>query len=927
MNSSRILLAIFISWVSASAGNPPLPSFFVENTGQAPADVKFVLRRTASEAYFSDRSVTLALLGGSLNMSFENSSGRSFLEGREKLSATANFFRGDDQESWRSNVPLYRQIAYRELWPGIDLVYSTSTESFKSEFRVASGGNPESIRWRYGPKARVKVEPDGSLLIESGGQSVRERAPVVYQEAVDGRIAVDGSYEIAPDGSVGFHLGEYDANSELVIDPVIVFTSYLGGSHQDVANAVAADAFGNIVAVGYTTSSNFPATAASLQPQGGLTTNAFVAKFGGNGSHLIFCTFLGGNIYDVANAVTIDAAGDIYVAGVTASHNFPTTSAVQPLLRGGKDAFVAKLTPSGSKLVYSTYLGGSNDDYANAIAVDSYGQAYIGGATFSTDFPVVGVQSSTNQGGEDGFVAKLTPAGTAIEYSVYLGGSAADYVSAIAVNPAGNAFVAGSTYSTNFPSVRAVQPASGGNQDAFVAELTPSANGLLFSTYLGGSNGYGGPEYAQAIALDASGNIFVAGTTSSLNFPVTSNALQATYLGGADPHGFLAKYSAGGLTLSYSSFVEGSLGDQINAIAVDPFGYVTVAGQTSSSDFPNVRGVQKQLNGVSDAFVTKFRFAGSSCTLISSSFLGGSGGDAALGVALNLTGDALIVGSTTSTDLAITVPQGATRAAQTTNPGAINALVGKIANPFFPAAYSQSTSGPMIELDTAHDGLYDGSSFTGQSLNYGIAGDVVILGDWNQSGTVKVGIFRNGLWILDWNGNGVLDSGDRQFTFGQPGDVPVVGDWNGTGAIKAGLFRQGTWILDQSGLIAGTATGLPNITATYGSAGDIPVVGDWTGSGTTKIGLFRDGFWILDANGDFVLNGSDPYYVFGQAGDFPLTGDWDGSGTSHPAIVRNGHWYLNYQWNNEVGLLGSAGTELTFTFGANGWTPLIGKVY
>ncbi len=188
-------------------------------------------------------------------------------------------------------------------------------------------------------------------------------------------------------------------------------------------------------------------------------------------------------------------------------------------------------------------------------------------------------------------------------------------------------------------------------------------------------------------------------------------------------------------------------------------------------------------------------------------------------------------------------------------------------------------------------------------------------------------MFRNGLWILDSNGNGVLDGTDRQFTFGQAGDIPVVGDWNGTGTLKAGLFRNGTWILDLSGLVSGQATGLSNVVATYGAPGDMPVVGDWTGTGTSKIGVFRNGFWILDANGDYVMNGSDPFYVFGQAGDVPLTGDWDGSGISHPGIVRKNRWYLNYQWNNETGPLGSAGTELTFTFGAGGSVPLVGKIY
>jgi hypothetical protein len=928
MKRGLILLTLALSGpVAGLAKTPQFPAFFVENHGQAPDGVQFVMRRPSGTAFFSKSSVTIALPQSSLEMHFVRCSPLAVIEGEEKLAGEANFFEGSDPGKWRSQVPLFQELVYRELWPGIDAVYSTSTAAFKSEFRVRKGADPGVIRWSYGPDAQVEIERDGALRVKAGGQIVREGAPYIYQEIGGTRREVKGRYSLAAGGSVSFRLGAYDAGRELVIDPLIVFTSLLGGSSQDQASAVAADADGNLVVAGWTSSTNFPVTAAARQTQFGGSVDAFVAKFGGNGSYLIFCTFLGGNGDDRAMGLALDSSGNIYLTGHTASANFPVASAVQKTLSGTEDAFVMKLNPAGAKILYSTYLGGSGVDAGNAIALDSYGDAYVGGDTSSTNFPVVGGVTTANQGGQDGFIAKLTAAGTAIVYSTYLGGAAADHIAGIAVNPAGNAYVTGSTFSTNFPVSQAAQPNSGGNQDAFVTELLPAGNGFVFSTYLGGSSGYAGlPEEGQAIAVDTAGNIYVAGTTSSLNFPVTGNAVQAAFAGG-NLDAFLTQYTPGGQKVNYSSYLGGSGLDLVNAIAVDAFGYVTVAGDTSSSDFPNVRGVQKQFNGNYDAFITKFLFSGTTCTLINSNYLGGSGSDTATGVALDRNGNALIAGFTGSYDLATSAPFPATKAFQTSNIGLTNAFVSKIANPFFAASYTQASSGPLIELDTARDSLYDGQDFSGQSSTYGNPGDIVILGDWNNSGTVKVGIFRSGLWILDWNGNGILDSGDRQFTFGQAGDIPVVGDWNGTGTVKAGLFRSGTFILDLSGLISGSSTGLTNITATYGAPGDIPVVGDWTGTGTTKIGVFRDGFWILDANGDFVLNGSDPFYIFGQAGDFPLTGDWDGSGVSHPGIVRNRHWYLNYQWNNETGSLGSAGTELTFTFGASGSTPLIGKLY
>jgi hypothetical protein len=926
-NRSGLLLLSALSGASALATQPQFPAFFAENHGQAPSTVRFVMRRPSGTAFFSNGGVTIALPETSLDIRFLKCAPDPLLEGREKLVATANFFEGSDPSKWQGNVALFQKLVYRHLWPGIDAVYSNTKDAFKSEFRVAPGADAGTIRWRYGASSQVRKMADGSIEIRASGQTVREAAPEIFQFVSGKRVPVMGAYAIASNGDVSFKIGLYDPSAELVIDPVIVFTSLLGGSSQDQASAIAADEYGNMVVAGWTSSTNFPVMAASRQPQFGGSVDAFVAKFGGNGSDLIFCTFLGGNGDDRATGVALDSTGNIYVAGHTASNNFPIASAVQTKLNGSEDAFVTKLNPTGTKILYSTYFGGSNVDAANAIAVDGYGQAYIGGDTSSTDFPTLNSAYATNKGGQDGFVAKLTSAGTAVVYSTYLGGGAADHIAAITVNTSGNAYVTGSTFSVNFPVSQAVQAATGGNQDAFVTELLPGGNSIVFSTYLGGSGGFAGlPEAGQAIAVDSAGNVYVAGTTSSSNFPVTASALQSTFAGG-NVDGFLTQYAPGGQRVNYSSFLGGSGLDLINGIAVDAFGYVTVAGQTSSLDFPNSRGTQKQFNGNYDAFVTKFLFNGSACTLINSTYLGGSGNDSASGIALSRNGDAMIAGVTGSYDFPIVVPLSSTKALQSANLGLTNAFVAKLASPYFPATYAQTSSGSVVNLDYAHDGLFDGETFTGKSTHWGNPGDIVILGDWNQTGTVKVGVFRNGLWILDSNGNGVLDGADRQFTFGQAGDIPVVGDWNGTGTLKAGLFRNGTWILDLSGLVSGQATGLSNVIATYGVPGDIPVVGDWTGTGTSKIGVFRNGFWILDANGDYAMTGSDSFYIFGQTGDTPLTGDWDGSGISHPGIVRNNHWFLNYRWNNEIGPLGSAGTELTFTFGATGSVPLVGKPY
>jgi Beta-propeller repeat len=927
--SIRFLLLIELSLGWAAASQRQLPAYFAENKGQAATDVRFVLRKEGGTASFSGTGIAIDLPSGApLRVHFEKPLPNLVIEGRQKLAAKANFFEGSDPAKWQSGVALYEQIAYRELWPGVDAMYTTSSQYFKSEFRVAKGHDAGVIRWSYGPNSILRVEKDGSLAVRQGEDTVYEAAPEVYQMIADKRVPVRGEYQVSAEGIASFRLGEYDRERELVIDPVITFSSLLGGVGQDNGTAIATDAYGNMIIAGWATSSTFPATGAARQRVSGGGVDAFVAKFGGSGNNLIFCTYLGGSGDDRAFGVAVDHSGSVYVTGRTSSSNFPVTAGIQRTLGGVKDAFVTKLNDSGSQIIYSTYLGGNDVDTGNGIAVDAQGYAYVVGDTVSVNFPVINGYKSQLTGGQDAFVARINPAGTLLMFSTYMGGHGIDHGAAITTNAAGYIFITGSTFSADFPVSFPAQQFSGGNQDAFVAELTPGGNVLVFSTYLGGSGGTSGlSEEGTAIVLDSTGNIFVLGTTSSVNFPVTIGALQATP-GGGNTDAFIAQYDPTGRSVTYASYLGGSGLDAGTGIAVDAYGYVTAVGYTSSGDFPNVRALQKNYAGNYDGFVTKFHFSGHACTLVNSTYLGGSGSDNVAGVALDQFGDALVTGFTSSSDFptqAIEV-YGSTLY-QPYNYGTANAFATKISNPFL-IGYSQIFSTyNFMYLDVAMDFVYDGHSPTGMYIGWGNTGDTVLIGDWTHSGSMKAGSFRQGLWILDTNGNGVLDSGDRQFTFGQAGDVPVVGDWDGTGTLKAGLFRNGTWILDYSGHMQGVATGQADKTFTFGVAGDIPVVGDWTGTGTTKVGVFRSGFWILDANGDFNLTSADPFFLFGQAGDIPLTGDWDGSGITHPGINRNYRMFLNYQWNNETGALGSAGTELNFYFGGPPITFLLGNYF
>ena len=296
--TNKLILTVIVALTgnSAIAKQSQLPGFFVENHGQAAPDIRFIMRRPNGMAYFANNGLTISLAKRSLGINFLNCSPNVILETRENLRAVANFFQGNDSINWRSDVKLFKQLVYRDLWPGVDVIYGTSTAGFKSEFRLAPGAHPAAVRWNYGPDAQIGKDGDGTLIVRMGDEIVREAAPVIYQNILGTRVAVKGEYTIESGGQVGFHVGNYDNTYELVIDPEIVFTSFLGGSGQDAATSVTTDAYGNIIIAGYTSSTTFPTTSTSFQPRLGGSVDAFVAKFNGDGTTLLFCTFLGGMV-------------------------------------------------------------------------------------------------------------------------------------------------------------------------------------------------------------------------------------------------------------------------------------------------------------------------------------------------------------------------------------------------------------------------------------------------------------------------------------------------------------------------------------------------------------------------------------------------------------------------------------------------------
>ena len=587
--------------------------------------------------------------------------------GLERLPGETNYFQGSDPRQWHAHIPTYRKASYGGVYPGIDLVYYGNQGQLEYDFVVKPNSDPGKIRLRLEGSEVMKIDEAGGLLLRVSGGYVRLARPQAYQdpqacqEKSGRRCAVWARYVMARNGNIGFALGRYDHSRPLIIDPVLSYSTYLGGTGVDIGYGVAVDSAGNAYISGTTGSTNFPTTA-SLQATSAGGGDVFVSKLNPSGTALMYSTFLGGTDADAASSLVINTAGNVYIAGSTSSSNFPTTpTAFQTAYGGGGDAFVAELSADGSSLVYSSYLGGSAQDTAQALAVDSSGNAYLTGSTQSSDFPIVNALQVGNDAcsvvntvltcSSDAFVAKIDPTGAQLIYSTYLGGSSADYGQAVAVDTSGNIYMAGYTYSKDFPVQNAFQTANGGGVDAFLTALSADGSALIYSTYLGGSK----QDRVFGLALDASGDVFLTGDTQSSDFPTGANAFQSQNAGSGDA--FVCKFAPRTSLLFYSTFLGGTNVDQGIAITLDPLGNAFVTGLTESSDFPTVNPLQKLLGiagagfcgiGVcSDAFIAELRPSGQ---VVYSTYLGGNGAEAGQAIAVDSSGTAYVAGSTSSTN-------------------------------------------------------------------------------------------------------------------------------------------------------------------------------------------------------------------------------------------------------------------------------------
>ena len=578
------------------------------------------------------------------------------LSGTQRLESTVNHLSGNDASKWRSEIPTYAGVRYQGLWRGIDAVfYGNEQRQLEYDLRIAPGADPARIGLRFSGARGVRLDRDGRLVLSlrTGGQIVQS-APRSYQ-VVDGHRSTVPSRYVMDAGLVRVHVGRYDRSRPLVIDPVLHYSTFLGGSTTDTGSAIAVDSAGAAYVVGTTASANFPTQGPIQASIGGAGVNdVFVAKLNAAGSALIYATYLGGSLDDQGTGIAVDSAGSAYVTGLTRSTNFPTQNPIQAALSGGSnlDVFVSKLDAAGSALTYSTYLGDTRDDIGRGIAVDSSGAAYVVASGNSQNFPTtIGAYQTTNANGTSGasMVFKVNAAGSAFVYSTYL--SAVGDVAALGIDidSAGAAYVTGSTSAAAFPTTAgAFQTTKASSSDAFVTKLNAAGSALTYSTFIGAT----GTDSGTAIAVDSAGTAYVTGSTSSTDFP-TQGPLQAAHGGTTDA--FVAKLNAAGSALGYSTFLGGTCSDAGNGIKVDSAGIASVVGTTGSTNFPTQVPLQGgHGGGGNDAFVAKINAAGSA--LAYSTYLGGSGSESGAGIALDSAGAPFVVGSTTSTVFPTTSP-------------------------------------------------------------------------------------------------------------------------------------------------------------------------------------------------------------------------------------------------------------------------------
>ncbi len=691
MTNCGFIVALCVSaqvWAAPKLMTQPLG--FERNDGQTASEVRYFSRGPASTLFLTASKAVLSFQGASLEMALQGANPAARIEGVDRAPGAANYFIGADSSRWRSSIPRYARVRYSGVYPGIDLVYYGNGQKLEYDFVVAPGADPRSIRMAYGGADSVRIDTGGVLVIGVAGREVLQQKPVIYQDRNGRREILHGHYVL--DGqTVRFEVAKYDPAHTLVIDPALSFSTYLGGSQNDEPTGIASDSSGNIYVTGWTDSPDFPTTAGAYLKNSGERI-AYVSKISPDGTKLVYSTFLGTSASQTYSyAIVVNKAGEAFIAG-SGGTGFPTTAGAYGTASQGS-AYVAKLSADGSKLMMSTMIRGGNEQ-AYALAIDSAGAAYVTGYGGGQLVTTAGAYQTRPAGGGTGFIAKVAADGKSAGYVTYFDGNEGVDMSGIAVDSGGNAYVTGTTRSTDLKTTAgAAQINPPTNVDSgFVFKMNPTGSAVVWGTYLGGK----GQNTPSGITIDSAGSVYVLGQ-SELDgpFPTTAGSYKTKSCTDQCMEAWLVKYNPqggvvfstllGDITLLHKN---GSYPGGISP-AVDPNGNIYIVGDTSGSSTDEFVGTadafKRTLSGADRQQIVIARLDATGSSMPYATFYGGTGDEYALGIAVDSCGSIYITGQTDSTDLPVTSGAVQSRAPGTFDKG-YTSFVAKFLQPFFTPA-------------------------------------------------------------------------------------------------------------------------------------------------------------------------------------------------------------------------------------------------